>query len=159
MPMGMSFWGSRASRAAGNGIESDISEEDGAGAHHDSAQSELTESAGVHRQVRGVIRAMDERPPHADEDDHHGQLDDHNQSVGAGRFLDPHHQQHRDQKHDDHCREIGRRFSKCRSADLATRFVKIAGPRGTLRIRIPVAEPSLAKKACSFPAPSERRNS
>ena len=63
MPMGMSFWGSRASRAAGNGIESDISEEDGAGAHHDSAQSELTESAGVHRQVRGVICAMENDHP------------------------------------------------------------------------------------------------
>ena len=87
-------------------VEADIGEEDCARAHHQAADAEGAELAGVRRKEGLVVGGIDVRPAHADEDQDHRQLDGYDHRIGARRFLDADHEQHGDQKDDDHGRNI-----------------------------------------------------
>ena len=108
MPIGMSFCGFLAFLRGGRDrVEADVGEEDRSRPHHDAADPEIPEGAGVVRNEWRVVGAIDEAPADTDEDQYHRQLDDHDHRIGAGGLLDADHQEHGDQEHDDHRRNVG----------------------------------------------------
>ena len=73
-------------------IEADVSEEDQPRTPEDPAPPELAEVAGIGRNERLPVLGVHILEPENDEEQHHGELQDHDQVVGLGRLLDSHHE-------------------------------------------------------------------
>jgi hypothetical protein len=97
MPMGMSRWGFLASCAA---VLTDVGKEDKARPTHDARPAKFAPVPRVGRDEGMPVGGIDGPNGADDEEEHDRELDENDDVVEAGRFLDPD-DQHRGDKSDD----------------------------------------------------------